>query len=103
MALFEARGLHKRFGDRVVLEEIDLTFEAGGLGEIAVGMKGGFHPVAEIRETVERRRQTFAIKKKGREPAGGVFVSRGREPGLNISLHARFDSQCFEFLLKPWA
>ncbi|MEO8753056.1 MAG: ABC transporter ATP-binding protein [Casimicrobiaceae bacterium] len=31
MALFEARGLHKRFGDRVVLEEIDLAFEPGTL------------------------------------------------------------------------
>lgn len=31
MALFEARGLHKRFGDRVVLERIDLAFEAGTL------------------------------------------------------------------------
>ncbi len=31
MALFEARHLHKRFGDRVVLEDIDLAFEAGTL------------------------------------------------------------------------
>ena len=31
MALFEAVGLHKRFGDRVVLEQIDLAFEAGSL------------------------------------------------------------------------
>ena len=31
MALFEARGLHKRFGDRVVLEAIDLSFESGSL------------------------------------------------------------------------
>jgi branched-chain amino acid transport system ATP-binding protein len=31
MALFEARGLHKRFGDRVVLERIDVAFEAGAL------------------------------------------------------------------------
>ncbi len=31
MALFEARALHKRFGDRVVLEEIDLAFDAGTL------------------------------------------------------------------------
>ncbi len=31
MALFEARHLHKRFGDRVVLEEIDLAFDAGTL------------------------------------------------------------------------
>jgi branched-chain amino acid transport system ATP-binding protein len=34
MALFEARGLHKRFGRQVVLEEIDLTFEAGSLSGI---------------------------------------------------------------------
>jgi len=31
MALFEATGLHKRFGDRGVLEWIDLAFEAGTL------------------------------------------------------------------------
>ena len=31
MALFEAVGLHKRFGDRVVLERIDLAIEAGSL------------------------------------------------------------------------
>ncbi len=31
MALFEAHGLHKRFGDRVVLERIDLAFAAGAL------------------------------------------------------------------------
>jgi branched-chain amino acid transport system ATP-binding protein len=31
MALFEAQQLHKRFGDRVVLEEINLAFEAGQL------------------------------------------------------------------------
>jgi branched-chain amino acid transport system ATP-binding protein len=29
--LFEAQGLHKRFGDRVVLERIDLAFAAGAL------------------------------------------------------------------------
>jgi branched-chain amino acid transport system ATP-binding protein len=29
--LFEAQGLHKRFGDRVVLEHIDLAFAAGAL------------------------------------------------------------------------
>jgi branched-chain amino acid transport system ATP-binding protein len=31
MALFEARELHLRFGDRVVLENVSLTFEAGQL------------------------------------------------------------------------
>jgi branched-chain amino acid transport system ATP-binding protein len=34
VALFEARQLHKRFGDRVVLEEINLAFEAGQLSGI---------------------------------------------------------------------
>ncbi|BBK30259.1 branched-chain amino acid transport system ATP-binding protein [Stella humosa] len=34
MALFEARGLHLRFGDRVVLEDISLAFEAGSLSGI---------------------------------------------------------------------
>jgi branched-chain amino acid transport system ATP-binding protein len=34
MALFEAQNLHKRFGDRVVLEEINLSFEAGQLSGI---------------------------------------------------------------------
>ena len=34
MALFEAQHLHKRFGDRVVLEEINLSFEAGQLSGI---------------------------------------------------------------------
>ncbi len=29
MALFEARNLHKRFGDRVVLEDVSLAFETG--------------------------------------------------------------------------
>jgi len=34
MALFEARHLSKRFGDRVVLEDITLSFEAGQLSGI---------------------------------------------------------------------
>ncbi|MDF2781748.1 MAG: transporter ATP-binding protein [Geminicoccaceae bacterium] len=34
MALFEARHLHKRFGAQVVLEEINLSFEAGKLSGI---------------------------------------------------------------------
>ena len=34
MALFEARGLHKRFGHRVVLERIDVAFEEGRLSGI---------------------------------------------------------------------
>jgi branched-chain amino acid transport system ATP-binding protein len=34
MALFEAQALHKRFGDRVVLERIDLQFEEGMLAGI---------------------------------------------------------------------
>jgi branched-chain amino acid transport system ATP-binding protein len=34
MALFEAQGLHKRFGDQVVLENISLAFEEGQLSGI---------------------------------------------------------------------
>jgi branched-chain amino acid transport system ATP-binding protein len=34
MPLFEAKGLHKRFGDQVVLENISLRFEAGQLAGI---------------------------------------------------------------------
>ena len=34
MALFEAKGLHKRFGDQVVLQDLSLSFEAGRLSGI---------------------------------------------------------------------
>ena len=34
MALFEAKGIHKRFGRQVVLEHIDLQFESGRLSGI---------------------------------------------------------------------
>jgi len=34
MALFEAIGLHKRFGDRIVLQDLSLTFEEGKLSGI---------------------------------------------------------------------
>ena len=34
MALFEAIGLHKRFGDHVVLQDINLAFEEGRLSGI---------------------------------------------------------------------
>lgn len=34
MALFEAHGLHKRFGDQVVLEDVSLAFDAGELSGV---------------------------------------------------------------------
>ena len=34
MALFEATGLHKRFGDQVVLQDLSLSFEEGRLSGI---------------------------------------------------------------------
>ena len=34
MALFEARNLHKRFGDRVVLEDVSLRFDEGSVSGI---------------------------------------------------------------------
>ena len=39
MALFEARGISKRFGDRVVLQDVNLTFDAGRLSGI-IGPNG---------------------------------------------------------------
>ncbi|MEO5765125.1 MAG: ABC transporter ATP-binding protein [Casimicrobiaceae bacterium] len=39
MALFEARGLSKRFGDHVVLQDVSLAFEAGRLSGI-IGPNG---------------------------------------------------------------
>ena len=39
MALFEARGISKRFGDRVVLQNVNLAFEAGRLSGI-IGPNG---------------------------------------------------------------
>src|SRR6476659_2069818 len=39
MALFEAHELHLRFGDRVVLENVSLSFEAGRLSGI-IGPNG---------------------------------------------------------------
>ena len=34
MALFEAANLHKRFGDRIVLQDLSLAFEEGKLSGI---------------------------------------------------------------------
>ncbi len=34
MALFEARSLHKRFGDQVVLQDVTLAFEEGQVSGI---------------------------------------------------------------------
>lgn len=39
MALFEARGIAKRFGDRTVLQDVNLTFEAGRLSGL-IGPNG---------------------------------------------------------------
>ena len=39
MALFQAEHVHKRFGDQVVLEAINLTFEEGRLSGI-IGPNG---------------------------------------------------------------
>ena len=66
-------------------------------------MECGFHSVAEIRETIERREETLAIEQERREAAGRIFVRRGREPGLDISLDASFDSEFFERVLEPRA
>ena len=63
MALFEARGLHKRFGAQVVLERIDLSFDEGGvygiMGPNGAGKTTCFN-VLTGRYRADRGRVTFA-------------------------------------------
>jgi len=63
MALFEAVGLHKRFGDHVVLQDVNLAFEEGRLSGI-IGPNGAgkttcFH-VLTGRHAPDRGRVRFA-------------------------------------------
>jgi len=63
MALFEATGLHKRFGDQVVLQDLSLSFEEGRLSGI-MGPNGAgkttFFNVLTGRHAPDRGRVTFA-------------------------------------------
>ena len=63
MALFEAIGLHKRFGDHVVLQDINLAFEEGRLSGImgpnGAGKTTCFH-VLTGRHAPDRGRVRFA-------------------------------------------
>ena len=63
MALFEAVGLHKRFGDHVVLQDINLAFEEGRLSGImgpnGAGKTTCFH-VLTGQHAPDRGRVTFA-------------------------------------------
>ena len=49
---------------------IDLAVEFVRRSEFAVGVEGGFHPVAEIRKAVERRGKVRALEQERRKPAG---------------------------------
>ena len=68
-------------------------FEMRGVSQVAVDMKSRFHSIAEIRETVERCRQPFSIEEERRKSTGGILISRGREPSLDVALHANRDAQ----------
>ena len=63
MALFEATGLHKRFGDQVVLQDLSLSFEEGRLSGImgpnGAGKTTCFN-VLTGRHAPDRGRVTFA-------------------------------------------
>src|SRR5215217_9293012 len=63
MALFEAVGLHKRFGDHVVLQDVNLAFEEGRLSGImgpnGAGKTTCFH-VLTGQHAPDRGRVTFA-------------------------------------------
>ena len=63
MALFEAIGLHKRFGDRIVLQDLSLAFEEGKLSGImgpnGAGKTTCFN-VLTGRHAPDRGRVTFA-------------------------------------------
>ena len=85
MALFEARDLHLRFGDRVVLENVSLAFEAGRLSGImgpnGAGKTTCFN-VLTGRYKPDRGRVVFdGLDITGRPPqqiAQVVFVLHGR-------------------------
>ena len=78
MALFEAQHVHKRFGDHVVLEEINLSFEenklSGIMGPNGAGkttcfnvLTGGFKPdrgrvIFDSRPDHRRRRADDQLK-----------------------------------------
>jgi branched-chain amino acid transport system ATP-binding protein len=66
MALLEAHRLHKRFGDRVVLENVDLAFEEGRLSGI-IGPNGA------------GKTTCFHVLTGRYRPDGGRIVLDGRE------------------------
>ena len=83
MALLEAHHLHKRFGDRVVLEDVTLAFEAGRVsgimgpnGEAQIFEDGedvprGWkdHPFEEPAEAPPEPETTFANEQVFHAPA----------------------------------
>ena len=69
MALFEATGLSKRFGDRVVLEQIDLSFDEGTLTGI-MGPNGAGKTTCFNCLTGTYRPDRGTIKLDGRDIAG---------------------------------
>ena len=110
MALFEATGLHKRFGDQVVLQDLSLAFEEGRLSGI-MGPNGagkttcfnvltGRHPPDRGRVTfageditglsnLERKERLAALLKTAPQPIvyGDHVIAKGE---------ALFDAICAE-------
>jgi branched-chain amino acid transport system ATP-binding protein len=87
MALLEAHRLHKRFGDRVVLERIDLAFEEGRLSGI-IGPNGA------------GKTTCFHVLTGRYRPDGGRIVLDGRDiTGLTPRAIARMGiSRSFQLM-----
>jgi branched-chain amino acid transport system ATP-binding protein len=87
MALLEAHRLHKRFGDRVVLEQIDLAFEEGRLNGI-IGPNGA------------GKTTCFHVLTGRYRPDGGRIVLDGRDiTGLTPRAIARMGiSRSFQLM-----
>ena len=102
MALFEATGLHKRFGDQVVLQDVSLAFDEGRLtgimGPNGAGKTTCFN-VLTGRYRPERGRVTLRRRRHHRAAA-----APRSPPGISRSFQAMnlFDADCaLDNVLSP--
>ena len=80
MALFQAEHVHKRFGDQVVLEAINLTFEEGRLSGI-IGPNGAGKTTCFDVLTGRYKPDRGKVWFDGRDIAGGPGALVGPEAG----------------------
>ena len=102
MALFEARGIHKRFGRQVVLEHIDLEFETGSLSGIMGPNGSGKTTLFEL-ITGSNMPSAGAVRVMGRNIHEVKYAERDR---LAIHYHQSYQVRHFRrtrpsFLMRP--